>query len=189
MPLLQVIIASTRPGRQGPAIAEWIAQRARDHGGFEVEVVDLKQVDLPNYDEAQHPASGVYEHEHTKAWAASVARADAYLFVIPEYNHFMPAALVNAFTFVNREWAYKPAGIVSYGGVSAGLRAAVTTKEALVALKVVPLVEAVSLPFFTQFIDDDGAVVPNEIMQQSSTVMLNELVRWEAALRSLRADS
>ncbi|MBC7461654.1 MAG: NAD(P)H-dependent oxidoreductase [Thermoleophilia bacterium] len=189
MPLLQVIIASTRPGRQGPAIAEWFAQRARDHGGFDVEVVDLKEFALPNYDEPQHPASGVYVHDHTKAWAVSVARADAYAFVIPEYNHFVPAALINAFTFVNREWSYKPAGIVSYGGVSAGLRSASATKEALAPLKVVPLYEAVSLPFFQQFINDEGVVEPNEIMLESSTAMLDELVRWEVALRTLRSDS
>lgn len=186
MPLLQVITASTRPGRKGPAIAAWAADAARTHGAFDVEVIDLAEVDLPNYDEPNHPSTGIYEHEHTKQWSATIDRADAFAFVIPEYDFFAPPALVNAIIFLSKEWRYKPAGLVSYGGASAGLRAAQALKLLITSVKVVPLPEAVSIPFFNQFINDDGVVVPNEIMVKSAATMYDELARWEAALRGLR---
>ncbi|MCW2949483.1 MAG: NADPH-dependent reductase [Thermoleophilia bacterium] len=185
MPLLQVFIASTRPGRKGAAIAEWAAQRAVSHGAFEVEMVDLQEVNLPNYDEPNHPATGKYIHDHTKRWAERVAKADAFVFVIPEYNFFAPPALINAITFLSREWQYKPAGLVSYGGVSAGLRSAQSLKQLLTSVRIMPLPQAVSLPFVDQFLED-GVVKPNEIMLQSSAAMYDELARWEIALRNMR---
>ena len=121
---LQTSICSIRPGRIGPKVGEWFHGVAAGHGGFEAELVDLADFHLPMLDEAKHPRMQQYEHDHTKKWAASVASADAYAFVTPEYDYFPPASLVNAVQFVAREWHYKPAGIVSYGGISGGLRAA-----------------------------------------------------------------
>ena len=184
-PLLQVITASTRPGRIGGPIAEWIAGTARHHGGFEVEEIDLRDVNLPAMDEATHPRLGTYEHAHTKEWAATIDRADAFLFVIPEYNFHAPPALVNALDFLFNEWGYKPAGLVSYGGVSAGLRSAESLKGMLAALKIVAIPEAVSIPFAGTLVSD-GSVEPNQQMRDGADAMLNELVRWEEALRGLR---
>ena len=98
---LQVINVSTRKGRKGPAVAEWFAEYARQSDQFRVEVVDLAEVDLPIYDEEVHPRLGQYEHEHTRRWSQIVRRADAYVFVTPEYNHVTPASLVNALTYLN----------------------------------------------------------------------------------------
>ena len=125
---LQVIFASTREGRQGFPIAEWVVERARAHGKFEPELVDLREVNLPLFDEPQHPRLRQYQHAHTKAWSAIVAAADAFVFVTPEYNYGMPPALLNAIDYLSAEWAYKPAAIVSYGGVSGGTRSAQMTK-------------------------------------------------------------
>lgn len=186
MPLLQVIIASTRPGRVGLPVGTWIAEFAQSASDFEVEIVDLADVNLPNYDEPRHPRLQQYEHEHTKRWSATIERADAFLFVIPEYNFFAPPALVNALDFLFNEWAYKPAGIVSYGGVSAGLRAAQSVKQLMQSLKIVALPEAVSIPFVQQFLTEDRAIAANEPMEQGARAMLAELARWEAALRTLR---
>lgn len=186
MPLLQVVVCSTRPGRVGVPVAEWFAERARAHGTFEVEIVDLGEIALPNYDEPNHPRLQQYVHQHTKEWSATVERADAFAFCIPEYNYAMPPALLNATTFVIREWAYKPATLVSYGGVSAGLRSAQMSKLVLTSLKVVPIPEAVSIPFVSQFRGDDGSIHPNEVMTGATTVVLDELARWEGALRGLR---
>jgi NAD(P)H-dependent FMN reductase len=186
MPVLQVVIASTRPGRVGLPVAEWFTGVVRDHGAIEPEVVDLAEVDLPNYDEPNHPRLRTYVHEHTKAFSATIDRADAFAFVIPEYNYGMPPALLNALTFLAAEWAYKPAGLVSYGGVSAGTRSAQMTKQVLTTHKCVPLPEAVSIPFVAKFVGDDGAVQANDAMTAGATGMLDELVRWELALRDLR---
>jgi NAD(P)H-dependent FMN reductase len=186
MPTLTIVIASTRPGRAGLPIAEWFSGRARAHGGFDVVLADLAELRLPLLDEPSHPRLRQYTHQHTKDWSAMVERSDAFVFVTAEYNHGYPAALKNAIDYLHSEWQYKPLGFVSYGGVAAGTRAVQQLKQVVTALKVTPLVEAVNIPFHTQFIDDDGRVVANEVMEQAADAMLDELVRTEAALRTLR---
>lgn len=183
---LQVIIASTRPTRKGPAVARWFAEFARGHGGFEAALVDLADFDLPVFDEPEHPAARRYQHEHTKRWSASVASADAYVFVMPEYNYFPPPSLVNALDYLVTEWTYKPAGLVSYGGVSGGLRAAQAVKLLLTTLKVMPIPEGVAIPNFGQHLDQDGVFRPNDLMEKSAATMLGELLRWAEALAPMR---
>lgn len=185
-PSLKIVIASTRPGRIGLPVGEWFEGRARAHGAFEVELVDLAEVDLPFLDEPNHPRLREYTQEHTKRWSATVGAADAFAFVTPEYNFGFPAPLKNAIDFLHWEWHYKPVGIVSYGGVSAGTRSAQMLKQVLSALKMTPLFEAVSIPFVGQFIDDDGVVQANETMEKAADAMLDELVRASGALAGLR---
>lgn len=120
-PCLQIVIGSTRPGRVGLPVAQWFSQRAREHAGFKVELVDLAEVNLPLLDEPNHPRLHQYTHEHTRAWSATVARGEAYVFVHPEYNYGLNAALKNAIDYLFGEWQYKAVGFVSYGGVSGGL--------------------------------------------------------------------
>lgn len=187
VPVLQIISASTRPGRKGLAVARWIQRQAEQHGGFAVELVDLAEVGLPVLDEPNHPRLQQYTQQHTKNWSATVARADAFVFVTPEYNHSLPAGLKNALDFLHVEWADKAAGIVSYGGVSAGLRAATALKPVLASLRVVPAVEAVSVPFFAQFLDEDDEFVPNTELEVGAKAMLEEVARLTGALRTLRA--
>lgn len=188
-PVLQIIVGSTRPGRKGPAVAEWVRHAAQAHGGFTVEIVDLAEVGLPLLDEPNHPRLGDYVHQHTKDWSATVRRADAFVFVIPEYNHGLDAATKNALDFLHREWADKAAGVVSYGGVSGGVRAMTALKPVLGALRVVPVVEAVNLPFFAQHLDDDGVFRPSEVSEAAAQAMFDELARYTAALRTLRAEA
>ncbi len=183
---LHVIVASTRPGRKGPAVARWFEDVARRHGGFEPVLVDLADFALPVFDEPKHPATRDYQHEHTKRWSASVAAADAYAFVLPEYNYFPPPSLVNALNFLVAEWTYKPAGLVSYGGVSGGLRAAQAVKLLLTTLKIMPIPEGIAIPNFGTFMDEAGAFLPNELIEKSATTMLSELVRWSDALKPMR---
>ena len=185
-PVLQVIIGSTRPGRVGPAVADWIIERARARGDFEVVVTDLAELNLPMFDEPNHPRLHQYVHQHTKDWSAVVDRSDAFIFVIPEYNYSLNAATKNAIDYLNREWWNKPMGIVSYGGVAAGTRAALMLKQVLSAFQVVPVTDSVNIPFVREKLDEDGRLKPNEIMEQAATAMLDELARWTQALRSLR---
>lgn len=183
---LNIIIASTRPGRVGPVFGRWLTDFAREHGKFEPVLVDLADFDLPLFDEPKHPRLGQYEKDHTKAWSASVSAADAFVFVTPEYNYFAPPALVNAISFLSREWQYKPAGFLSYGGISGGLRAVQAEKQMLTTLKVVPIPESVPLPNYPQFLNEDGAFVPTEIVNNGTTTMLDELFRWSEALKPMR---
>lgn len=183
---LKVITATVRPGRKGPIITEWIAEKARQHGSFNVEVLDLKEINLPLMDEPNHPALKKYEHEHTKNWSAKIDEADAFVFVTAEYDFNYPAPLRNALEYLYQEWNYKAAGIVSYGGVSAGTRAYNSLKSDLSTFKMVPLYEAVNIPFFTQFINEEGKLVPNEVMEKAAITLLNELTRWTKGLKSIR---
>ncbi len=186
-PVLQVIAASTRPGRKGVAVARWFRQQVEQHGVFEVELVDLAEVGLPAFDEPNHPRLQQYTHQHTRDWSATISRADAFVFVTPEYNHSLPGSLKNALDFLYVEWADKAAGIVSYGGVSAGLRAATALKPVLASLRVVPVLEAVSIPFVAQFLDENDEFVPNAELEVGAKAMLEELQRLTGALRPLRA--
>ncbi|WP_022929034.1 NADPH-dependent FMN reductase [Patulibacter americanus] len=186
MPTLQIVIASTRPGRVGLPVGRWIEETARAHGGFDVEVTDLAELALPMMDEPHHPRLRRYEHDHTQAWSARVDAADAFVLVFPEYNHSYTAPLKNALDYLYGEWAHKPVGLVSYGGVSAGTRAAQQLKPVLTALSMTPLVPAVAIPFVWQHLQD-GTFVPDDTLTGSAGAMLDELVRVEAALRSLRA--
>jgi NAD(P)H-dependent FMN reductase len=188
-PTLQIVIASTRPGRVGLPVAEWFIGRARAHGGFALDIVDLAELALPFMDEPNHPRLRRYEHQHTKDWSARVDAADAFVLVMPEYNYGFTAPLKNALDFLHHEWHYKPVGFVSYGGIAAGTRALQLLKSVLTGVKLVAVTEAVNIPFVRQFLDDDGVFHPNEVLEQAADAMLEELVRVEAALRPLRAQA
>jgi NAD(P)H-dependent FMN reductase len=184
-PHLEIFICSTRPGRVGLPVAEWFTSQARIHGGCDLEVVDLAEVNLPFMDEPKHPRHADYMHEHTKRWSKTVARADAFVFVTPEYNYGFNAPLKNAIDYLHSEWQHKPVGFVSYGGVSAGTRAVQMLKLVLSSLKMIPLVEAVHIPFVFQHLDD-GVLHSNEPMDTAAHAMLTELARTAQALRPLR---
>lgn len=185
-PRLGILVASTRPGRVGLPVAQWFRAAAEDHGVFDVELLDLAEIDLPLLDEPQHPRLRQYSKEHTRRWSRLVDGVGALAFVVPEYNFAMAAPLKNALDYLYWEWQYKPAGFVSYGGVSAGTRGVQMAKEVVTTLKIMPVPEAVSIPFVHQFLDDQGEIAPNETMTQAATAMLDELSRWEEALRGLR---
>ena len=144
---LKIITSTVRPGRKGPIIANWILEHTQKQQDFKVELLDLAVINLPLMDEPNHPMLKKYEHEHTKKWSASIEEADAFIFVTAEYDYNYPAPLRNAIEYLVQEWQYKAAGIVSYGGVSAGTRASNSLKADLATMKVVPLPEAVHLPF------------------------------------------
>jgi NAD(P)H-dependent FMN reductase len=188
-PLLGVVIASTRPGRVGPAVATWFLGEVERHGRFAADRIDLAEVALPFLDEPNHPRARNYTKEHTRRWSRRVDALDALAFVVPEYNYAMAAPLKNALDYLHWEWQYKPAAFVSYGGVSAGTRGVQMAKEVVTTLKLVPLPEAVSIPFVGQFLDDEGNLTPNKTMEDAAQAVLDELARWEQALRGLRSGS
>jgi NAD(P)H-dependent FMN reductase len=182
---LQTIIASTRPGRIGPTIADWFHDFAQGHGKFETELVDLADFNLPLFDEPHHPSRRQYQHEHTKKWAASVDTADAYVFVLPEYNYTAPPSFSNALDYVFWEWQYKPIAFVSYGGVSGGGRSAQSARLQATTLKMMPIPEGVAMPnVFNQI--KDGVFAGNDLNAQGATATLNELLKWAEALTPLR---
>jgi NAD(P)H-dependent FMN reductase len=184
---LHTIICSTRPGRVGPAVARWFHEFVLRHGKFESVVIDLADFGLPLYDEPHHPRLQRYTKEHTKRWSASVAAADAYAFVTPEYNYCPPPPFGNALQYLYFEWNYKPCGFVSYGGISGGMRAVQLEKQLATALKMMPMVEGVVAPMVSQHLDADKNFVSNDLIDASAKGMLDELFKWAQALKPLRA--
>lgn len=174
MPLLQVIVASTRPGRVGRTVADWFAAEAEAHSGFDVELVDLAEVDLPLFDEPRHPRMQQYEHDHTRRWSETIGRGDAFAFVMPEYNFGYNAALKNAIDFLWNEWNDKPVALVGYGGVSGGLRAMTVLKPVLTAVRLRYVAE-VPIPFVHDRVED-GRVEANEPMRSGAKGALDALV-------------
>ena len=180
-PLLQIIVASTRPGRVGEPIARWFAGYARDYGAFDVEIVDLAEVDLPMFAEPEHPRLGRYTLDSTKAFSAMIARADAYAFVHPEYNHSYNAALKNALDHLNQEWAGKPAALIGYGGVAAGARAAEALLPVLLALRMVPVSATVPIPFAAKNVSGEGEArrfTPAPETEAGAKAALDGLTAW-----------
>jgi NAD(P)H-dependent FMN reductase len=186
MPRLLIIIGSTRPGRVGLPVGEWFLDRAREHGGFEVELVDLAVLQLPLLDEPAHPRLQQYTQAHTHAWSETVAAADAVVLVCAEYNYGYTAALKNALDYLHHEWRYKPVGFVSYGGVAAGTRAVQQLKQVVGALQLFAVTGAVNIPFVQQFLGEDGVVNANDVMTDAADAMLDELLRVQDALKPLR---
>lgn len=183
---LKIISSTIRPGRKGPLIAAWVAEKAKQNGNFNVELLDLGEINLPMMNEPHHPRMRKYEHDYTKQWSAKIEEADAFVFVTAEYDYNYPAPLRNAIEYLAHEWAYKAAGIVSYGGVSAGTRAANSLKADLATMSVVPMAMGVNFPMFTQFITDEDTFAPNEISHKAMEDMLTELIRWTKGLKVVK---
>lgn len=183
---LRIIIASTRPGRKGPAVAAWIEEVCKANPQFETVVLDLAEINLPMLDEPEHPRLKKYVHEHTKKWSAAIDEADAFLIVTCEYNFGYPAPLKNALDYLFLEWNYKPVAFVSYGGIAGGTRSVQQLKQVVTAQKMMPVTESVNIPFFTKHIDAQGKFNGDEHLSKSADDMLKELLKWTESLSLMR---
>jgi NAD(P)H-dependent FMN reductase len=186
---LKIISSTVRPGRKGPAIAKWITEAAKAYGDFEVELLDLGEINLPLMNEPAHPILRQYEHDYTKQWSAKIEEADAFVFVTAEYDYSYPASLKNALEYLVHEWAYKPAGIVSYSaGPYAGVRAVMSLKLDLLSLKTVALAEMVNIPSYNQFFNEEGTFMGDERLAMLLQTMFGQLVRWTKGLKAIKED-
>lgn len=184
-PVLQVIVASTRPGRVGRAVADHIVDRLSGSEHFEIELVDLAEVNLPLLDEPNHPRLQRYVHEHTKQWSRTISRGDAFLIVMPEYNFSYNAALKNALDYLSAEWKDKPVALASYGGVSGGLRAAQAIKLVLQALGMFVITTAVVIPSIRERMAE-GRFVATDRIDAAIEAVHAELHRVTVATSGLR---
>jgi len=186
MTRIMVIIGSVRPGRVGLPVAAWVATDLAEIEGIEVDLVDLAELDLPFMDEPNHPILRNYTKAHTIAWSERVAAADAFVLVVPEYNHSFSPVVKNAIDFLHHEWKRKPVTFVSYGGVSAGTRGVVTLKPALAGLGMVPTMANVEINFPTNHISDEGLFEPSETHRTRLALAAAEAIALSEALKPLR---
>lgn len=183
---LKIILCSTRPGRKGPSVADWILKLVKDSKKFKIELIDLKKENLPFHNEAELPALQKYKHLHTKKWSKKINTGEAFIFVHPEYNHGYPAPLKNALDYLFKEWNYKPVAFVSYGGVAGGSRASQMLIQVVTALKMMPLTESVHIPNFANYLNDEGKFIPGMNSVKAANVMLDELEKWAKGLNKMR---
>jgi NAD(P)H-dependent FMN reductase len=184
-PKIGIILGSTRPGRNGAAVATWVHELAAKRGDADYELVDLLDYALPHLDEPMPPSVTVdYAKEHTAAWSAKIASLDGFVFVTPEYNHSTSGALKNAIDFVYREWNNKAAGFVSYGADS-GLRAVEHLRTVLAELQVATVREQVKLDSYRDF-ENFYDFRPTERHEQSLNTLIDQLIAWGGALKPLR---
>ena len=179
-----IILGSTRPNRIGEAVAKWVHEIARGRDDAEYELVDVKDFNLPLLDEPIPPSQGKYSQPHTKAWAAKIATFDAFVFVTPEYNHSTSGALKNAIDFLYAEWNNKAAGFVAYGSAG-GTRAVEHLRLIMAELQIADVRAQVMLSLFTDF-ENYSKFKPAPQHQQTVGTMLDQLLAWGAAMRTVR---
>lgn len=183
---IAIIVGSTRPGRRAETVAKWVLEQAQKRGDAAFELVDIADFDLPLYDEPMPASMHRYQHEHTKRWAAAVDGYDGFIFITPEYNHGIPAALKNAIDFVYREWNNKAAGFVSYGSTG-GVRAVEHLRGVMAELHVADVRAHVSLSLYTDF-ENFAAFKPADLHLAQLTALLDQVIAWSGAMKTLRQE-
>ena len=183
MTRIGIILGSTRPGRRGEQVANWVYDVASKRGDGEFELIDLVDYPLPHLDEPMPASLGQYQNQHTKDWAATIARFDGFVFVTPEYNHSTSGVLKNAIDYLYAEWNNKAMGVVSYGVVG-GARAAEQLRLIAGELQMADVRTNVALSMFTDF-ENFSDFVPAERQVQTLDVLLGEVLAWSSALAHL----
>ena len=181
---IAVIIGSTRPNRNGEAVGRWVYEHARKRTDASFDLIDLLDVKLPFLDEAIPPSKGKYTHQHTKDWSARISGYDAFIFVTPEYNHGVNAALKNALDFLFKEWNNKAAGFVSYGDAG-GVRAVEQLRLIMGALMIADVRSQVSLSLAHDF-ENMFTFKPQEHHLRKLENMFDEVICWGTALKQVR---
>jgi NAD(P)H-dependent FMN reductase len=185
MTKIGIILGSTRPGRNGEAVAKWVPDVAKQRSDAEFELVDLLDYNLPHLDEAVPPSMGQYSQPHTLAWAEKIASFDGFIIVTPEYNHSTSGALKNAIDFLFAEWNNKAVGFVGYGSVG-GARAVEHLRLIAGELMMADVRAQVTLSLANDF-ENYSTFVPSDYQTGALTAVLDQTVAWSRALAPLRA--
>lgn len=182
---IAIIVGSTRPGRKGLEVGQWVQKLAATRNSAQYELIDLLEVGLPMLDEPVPPAMQKSPtQEHTKRWAAKIAGFDGYVFVTPEYNHGPPAALKNAMDYLFKEWCNKSAGFVGYGGLGAA-RSIEMLRAICSNLELADVRVAVSLLLAHDF-ENFSAFKPQAHQEKTLAQLLDQVEAWAGALQPLR---
>jgi NAD(P)H-dependent FMN reductase len=190
---LQIIVGSTRPGRAADRVLPWVVKRAEAHGGFDVEVLDLRDWPLPMF--AEHAGSigdfndPTYSAPIVREWNRKIAEGDCYLVITPEYNHSVPGVLKNAIdsVFVSFALRNKPLASIGYsGGVAGAVRAIEHLAHIAIEADMVPLRNTVIIPFVQDAFDPSGDP-KGPLTDAALQIVLDDLSWWSSLLAGARS--
>jgi NAD(P)H-dependent FMN reductase len=181
---IAIVVGSTRPGRNGEAVAHWVLEQAQARSAADYELVDLADFPMPLLDEAIPPSAGQYTGEHTIAWAEKVAAYDGFVFVTPEYNHSIPASLKNALDYVYAEWNNKAAALVGYGSLG-GARAVEHLRGIASELQMAHVRQTLGFSLFTDF-QNFSTFAPGPQHQAAAATLFDQLESWATAMKAVR---
>lgn len=184
---IAIILGTTRPGRIGESVVKWAFEIASKRSDADFELVDIADYNLPLLDEPLPPSMGQYSKDHTKRWAAKIDTFDGFIFITPEYNHGIPAALKNALDFIFKEWNNKAAGFVGYGSAY-GARAVESLRLVMGELMIADVRAQVMLSLFTDF-ENFSVFKPAERHEANLNAVIDQVIAWSTALRSVREQS
>lgn len=192
-PRIALIIGSTRKARFADVPAQWMLKQAQARGDLEVELLDLREFNLPFFDEVASSAHIPSSSPEAVRWQQAIANFDGFIFVVAEYNHSLTGVLKNAMDQAYAGWSHKPFTAIGYGGVGAA-RAIEHLRLIAIDLQMVSTHVAVHIggaDFFSIF--PAAGNQPIETIEQnllpSSKTALDELVWWARATMAARAQS
>ncbi len=186
---LVIVVGSVREARFGPVVASWLVEQVSTHGGFDVEVVDLADFEIPLSLPAGSPkyAGDAYPRpEGMTALTARLDAADAFVLVTPEYNHSYPASLKAAIDWHFTQWVAKPVAFVSYGGAAGGRHAVLHLENVLTELHAVTIRDGLAFPNY--FLNWNAGQPNDPDAATYAKTLLDQLAWWAAALRKARAE-
>lgn len=188
---VKVIAGSTREGRFSDKAALWIAGELAKEADVTAEVLDLRDYDMPFFNEAVSPAftQEPYKNEAVARFTKKIGEGDAFVIVTPEYNRGTSGVLKNALDWVYPEWNNKPVGFVSYGGVG-GARAVEQLRLVAIELQMAPIRSAVHIPgehyFPVLFGKADAGELFASLTEKHAKPMITQLLWWGRALKAAR---
>lgn len=184
---IQIIIGSIREGRMAKPIADWAYDLLSERNDMSVELIDLKDWDLPMFDLARGPMAGNYDNDLQQRWSNKIAQGDGYLFISPEYNHGYSSVLKNAIDYLYHEWSRKPASFISYGGLG-GAHSTEQLRLVLIELRMAVMRDAVNILNVWGKVQD-GRFNADQKDMKSLDITVTELLWWSNALKMARPAS
>lgn len=183
---LMVILGSSRHGRRGEVVSNWVRAKVQEDGRFEIDFADTQTLGLRFFDEPLSPfamrdTGQKYTHPEGETWASRIGEAECFIIVTPEYNHGYTGVLKNALDWVGREWGDKPVAFVSYSSqITGGARAVEQLRPVVTELGLIQVANAIHIPRISEAFGDNGEPL-NERANESLKKMFNELERLKKA--------
>ena len=187
---IKVIAGSTREGRFSDKAAAWIAGEIKKQKEVVVEVLDLRDYDMPFFNEPVSPSfkQEPYKNEAVARFTKKIAEGDAFVIVTPEYSHGTSGVLKNALDWVYQEWNNKPVAFMSYGSVG-GARAVEQLRQNVIELQMAPIRASVHIPgeqYFPVLFGQAGIDELFSSLSKQAEVMIAQLLWWTRALKNAR---